>query len=119
MNANWQIAPRSLCIAMMCTVLQSAVAENVAWIRQFGTPPRNLGLGVAADGMGSIYVSGITAGDLAGPGANSLFGYDDAFVAKISDVPEPGSLAIAVIGAAMLWTTCRCCNRNPRSGGVT
>jgi hypothetical protein len=48
------------------------------WMRQLGTPGDDGSAGVAADGLGNVYISGSTGGDLGGPNA----GGSDAFLAK-------------------------------------
>ncbi|BBO31877.1 SBBP repeat-containing protein [Lacipirellula parvula] len=48
------------------------------WTRQFGTSARDEGLEVSADGLGNVYITGRTAGNLAGTNA----GNDDVFVRK-------------------------------------
>jgi hypothetical protein len=55
---------------------------NQLWLLQSGTSGGDSGNGVAAGGDGILYVSGLTADG----GRSSPLG--DAFVAKISDVPE-------------------------------
>lgn len=56
-------------------------AGGLVWTRQFGTT-YTLGTGVAADGLGSVYVSGFTAGNLGGSSA----GGEDAFLVKYDDL---------------------------------
>ena len=51
---------------------------TLQWNRQLGTSGRDLSHGVSADGLGSVYISGYTAGSLAGPNA----GHYDAFISK-------------------------------------
>jgi hypothetical protein len=53
-------------------------AGNVIWTRQIGTPSQEVAFGAAADGSGNVYVSGLTAGNLAGANA----GPADAFALK-------------------------------------
>ncbi len=72
---------------------------NLLWTRQFGTLDRDQSWGVSADGLGNVYVSGDTFGDLGGPN----IGGSDAFVAMLSPIPEPSTLALLGMGAiAML-----------------
>jgi hypothetical protein len=52
---------------------------NLLWVRQFGTPRNEQSRAVSADGMGSIYVSGLTDGEL---GGSYIGGIYDAFVGK-------------------------------------
>lgn len=67
-------------------------AGNLLWTEQFGTTDGDAGSGVFADGLGNVYVSGSTGGNLGG----TFAGGTDVFVAKFADpVPEPST--------AMLW----------------
>ncbi len=50
------------------------------WSRQFGTSSQDEGSGVAADGLGNVYVTGFTDGDLDGPNA----GRSDGFLLKLN-----------------------------------
>jgi hypothetical protein len=62
-----------------------AAAEQpyeIAWVRQLGTSGLDMSWGVSADGLGNVYISGYTSGDLAGSNA----GYEDAFLAKYDAV---------------------------------
>ena len=61
------------------------------WTQQIGSAGTDHSTGVSADGLGNIYMSGYTNGNL---GAVSAGGYD-AFLAKFADpVPEPPTLAL-------------------------
>lgn len=51
---------------------------NRLWLRQFGTKFLELGIGVAADSVGNVYLTGYTVGSLGGPNA----GERDAYVTK-------------------------------------
>jgi hypothetical protein len=53
-------------------------AVALDWSRQFGTPLNDFSWGVSADGLGNVYISGDTDGNLGGPTA----GGSDAFVSK-------------------------------------
>ncbi|MEX2308882.1 MAG: SBBP repeat-containing protein [Pirellulales bacterium] len=53
-------------------------AGSLVWTRQLGTIGNDHGYGVSADGLGSVYISGITGGNLSG---SSPGGYD-AFLSK-------------------------------------
>jgi hypothetical protein len=55
-------------------------AGNLLWTRQLGTPTIDFNTGVSADGLGNVYITGITDGSLGGPYA----GVYDAFVSKYS-----------------------------------
>jgi hypothetical protein len=56
-------------------------AGNLQWTRQFGTSAFEEILGVSADGLGNVYVTGETLGSLAG----LLSGTTDGFVRKYDD----------------------------------
>jgi hypothetical protein len=59
-------------------------AGNFQWAKQMGLPGVGTahgvteGRGISTDGLGNVYISGVTAGSLSGPSA----GRDDAFLAK-------------------------------------
>ncbi len=64
-------------------VLPAAASLHAAplileWTEQLGTDSDDWGLGVSADSLGNVYISGLTYGSLGGPNA----GQSDAFVAK-------------------------------------
>ena len=65
----------------LCSV-SSARAETLDWIRQLGTSDWEFSEAVSADGLGSVYISGSTRGDLGGTNAGDV----DAFVAKFTDL---------------------------------
>ena len=54
--------------------------DGQAWDRQFGTERGDFAMGVVADGMGSIFVTGYTKGDFEGTNLGDF----DAFVMKIN-----------------------------------
>ena len=60
----------------------AAIVENEVptfeWIQQFGTTRSDSAHSVAADGLGNVYVSGQTSGNLGGDNAGS----SDAFLSK-------------------------------------
>ncbi|MCA9229641.1 MAG: SBBP repeat-containing protein [Planctomycetales bacterium] len=64
-------------------------AGTLLWTEQLGSTSVDESLGVSADGLGNVYISGITYGDLGGTNAGDF----DAFIAKYSDsvVPEPST----------------------------
>lgn len=68
-------------------------AGNLAWIKQFGTNRYDESYGISADGLGNVYVSGMTQGPFPGN-----LGAQDAFVAQFS-VPEPHSLTLLLAAA--------------------
>lgn len=51
---------------------------GLLWTRQQGTAGLDYGLGVSADAIGNVYITGVTAGSLGGPNA----GAEDAFLSK-------------------------------------
>lgn len=53
-------------------------AGNRQWTRRLGTDQTDRSAGVAADGLGNVYVAGTTFGSFCGPNA----GGEDAFIAK-------------------------------------
>ncbi|MBN2292689.1 MAG: SBBP repeat-containing protein, partial [Pirellulales bacterium] len=54
---------------------------TIEWIRQLGTSERERSCNVSADGMGNVYISGITEGSLGGPNAGGSL-YRDVFLGK-------------------------------------
>jgi hypothetical protein len=80
-------------------LLNVSSAGDLRWGYQFGQIDDDFGLGVSADGLGSVFVSGLTERNLGGPSA----GGDDAFVAKFV-VPEPsaGSMVFIILGMLTL-----------------
>jgi hypothetical protein len=89
-------------------------AGQLIWTNYFGTVQSDSPKGIAADGLGSLFITGYTSSNLTRPPN----GYTDAFIAKLSDVPEPGSLALITLGVAVLWMNRRHCNRQPHSGAM-
>jgi hypothetical protein len=74
-------------------------AGNFEWTRQLGTSAFDASNGLSADGLGNVYISGETSGNMGGPNVGRF----DAFVAKIV-VPEPVTLLQAIIaGAGLAW----------------
>jgi hypothetical protein len=60
-------------------------AGEVAWTRQLGTSGNDAATGVAADGLGNVYISGWTYESLGGPHA----GRGDLFISKYDAVGQP------------------------------
>src|SRR5690348_9926685 len=54
------------------------LSVNVDWIAQQGTSATDESRGVSADGMGNVYVTGYTSGNLGGTNA----GAQDAYLSK-------------------------------------
>jgi hypothetical protein len=77
-------------------------AGTLQWTHQFLTPGFNQGRGVSADGLGNVYLSGVTSGEFGGP----IAGWEDAWVARIIDdqfqVPEPSALLLALAALVCL-----------------
>jgi hypothetical protein len=65
-------------VLIFALAVQPSLAVSLEWTRQLGTSSPDLSFGVSADGLGSVYVSGITNGSLGGLNAGS----SDAFVSK-------------------------------------
>ncbi|NOZ38935.1 MAG: PEP-CTERM sorting domain-containing protein [Planctomycetes bacterium] len=79
----------------------NAATHSLEWTEQLGTSSLDESSGVSADGLGNVYISGFTSGNLGGPNAGGW----DAFVAKISDpIPEPSSLAL-LLSACVGWAS--------------
>ena len=101
MKRNYVLAVLAV-VVMASFAASTAKAEqayDLAWARQIGTTSYDYGESVAVDGLGNAYISGYTGGSLGGPSA----GYRDAFLAKYTAVPEPGTvfmIASAVMGFA-------------------
>jgi hypothetical protein len=87
---------------------------NLLWSHLIGSTSLDLGYAVSTDWSRIVYVAGATSGSLDTPNA----GGNDAFVAKISDVPEPGSLILTSLGAAALAFCCLRSRRRPSSGAI-
>jgi hypothetical protein len=89
-------------------VSQYDAAGNLQWTKQLGTANDDVSIGVSADGLGNVYISGVTYGSLGGPNA----GLTDAFVSKydaagnlqwtrqLGSVPESASWLLAALAAA-------------------
>jgi hypothetical protein len=74
----------------------------LAWTRQLGTAGGDNSRGVSSDGLGNVYITGVTEGDMDGPNAGAF----DAFISKYDG---NGSLA---------WTRQFGTNRDDYSEGV-
>jgi hypothetical protein len=74
-------------LARFESVKKFDAAGNLQWTQSISSPDFEVNFVVANDGMGTAYIAGLTAGNLAGTNV----GGQDAFVAKFSDpaVPEP------------------------------
>jgi hypothetical protein len=70
-----------LLTALLAIQLPSVQAQNVAWVRQFGSSQHDGAMSVAVDPSGNLYVAGRTDGAL--PGQTSNGGPRDAFVRKL------------------------------------
>ncbi len=77
------------------------VNGNQGWIHQFGTTADDVYVDhISADGLGNVYIAGLTRGDLGGPNSGGS-GYD-VFLAKFSEaVPEPSTWLSLLIAAAV------------------
>jgi hypothetical protein len=72
-------------------------AGDLLWTKQFGTEEWDFNLGISADEIGNVFVSGYTNGSLGGPNA----GGTDGFVVKLV-VPEPATLLLLGLGGLIL-----------------
>ena len=70
-------------------------AGNLLWTTQLGTSGQDLSNGVSADGLGNVFFSGGTEGNVGGPNA----GGNDAFVVRVGNVPEPSSLLLCSLAS--------------------
>jgi hypothetical protein len=61
--------------ALIALAAPPAHAQTLEWVRQFGTTQPETGLGISADGLGNVYITG-SAGDAIG------FFVEDAFLSK-------------------------------------
>ena len=64
-----------LALASVCLPLHAVTHE---WTEQLGSNSSDESYGVSADGLGNVYITGVTFGDLGGANA----GFHDAFVSK-------------------------------------
>jgi hypothetical protein len=77
------------------------------WTRQLGTVLTDASLGVSADGLGNVYISGETFGSLTGePHPNS----NDAFLTKFG-VPEPASATLLALALTLFPARRRAASR--------
>lgn len=67
-------------------------AGNLLWTKQLRTADEDYSWGIAAGELNTVYFSGWTFGAFVGQNA----GERDAFVAKISDTPEPATLGLLI-----------------------
>jgi hypothetical protein len=67
-----------VCFAFLSAAEAHVQAETLHWTRQLGTSAVDESTGVSADGLGNVYISGWTYGNLGGPNAGGA----DAFVSK-------------------------------------
>lgn len=75
---------------------------NLVWTRMFGSYTDDRSNGISTDGQGSIYIAGMTLGDLFSEIQGDYFEYD-AFAVKIVDViPEPASWLQAACAAVTI-----------------
>ena len=68
---------------------------NELWNQQFGSSGSDSAYAIAMDASGDIYFAGTTSGDLGGVNAGSY----DAFLVKLTPVPEPATILVMTAGA--------------------
>jgi formylglycine-generating enzyme required for sulfatase activity len=74
-------------------------AGDLLWSTQVGTSADDYSHSVSADGLGNVYFSGPTRGNLAG---QNVGGAHDAFVSRIADIPEPSTLLLGALASVGL-----------------
>ena len=74
------LVPALLLTGLLAFQLPAAQAQNIGWVRQFGSPQHDAAVSVAVDPTGHVYVAGWTDGAL--PGQTSAGGPRDSFVRK-------------------------------------
>lgn len=74
----FRLSRKLLWAGFLLALVRPAPAVSLQWVRQLGTRSHDVGASVSADGTGSVYISGYTAGNLGGTYAGDL----DAFVSK-------------------------------------
>ena len=79
--------------AVNAFVAKYDTSGNLLWTKQFGTAESEFGRSIAVDGMGNVYVAGETNGSFGAPNP----GHSDAFLVKLSPVPEPATLFPTVL----------------------
>ena len=65
-------------LALVFGLVTATQAQTVDWIRQLGTSSSDVSRSVSADGLGNVYISGMTQGNLQGTNSGSW----DTFVSK-------------------------------------
>ena len=66
---------------------------NLLWTTQFGSSGTDDAYGISADGLGGLYVTGTTTGNLFAPNQGDPY---DAFLVRFTEVPEPTLLLLAI-----------------------
>ena len=67
---------------------------TLQWTQQIGTSNFEVSNGLSVDGIGNVFISGVTGGNLGGVSA----GGGDAFLAKFTSVPEPSAFVSLLLG---------------------
>ncbi|MFO1153540.1 MAG: SBBP repeat-containing protein [Rhodospirillales bacterium] len=77
---SWRLAVSGVVLGAVCLGLAAAAAasDKPLWVRQLGTDGSDYASGVATDGAGNVYLTGVTGASLGGPNR----GGSDAWVAK-------------------------------------
>jgi hypothetical protein len=80
-------------------ILKLDGAGDVVWTTQFGSTEQDRSLSAFADPFRNVYIAGHTTGALPGSTPPDSI---DAFVAKFSTIPEPGSATLLFVAAMLL-----------------
>lgn len=70
---------------------------KLQWIHQLGTAGADLSNGISSDSFGNVYITGATQGSLGAPNDRAF----DAFLAKFSSIPEPGTLLLGMVAGVV------------------
>lgn len=73
---------QSLSWVITLALTQQVHGVSLEWVRQMGTAYDDISYGVSADGLGNVYITGLTEGNLGDPSGVPGAGAGDAFAAK-------------------------------------
>lgn len=78
-------------IAALFTAAGPACAQpayEIEWVLQFGSSKDDAALGVGVDGVGGVYLGGITHGSLGGPNGGTSLPTTDRYIARVAGSGE-------------------------------